>query len=251
MKKVVFILIVSAIFCAGIVYSQSSTKIPLIGSKAPSFTAESTNGLLTFPDDFGKKWKILFSHPQDFTPVCSSELLELAYMKNEFEKLGVKIAIISTNDLDMHKMWKAHLEEIDYKGRGAQKIDFPLFDDHSIVASKKYGMLHEPTSTNKDIRGVFIIDSKNIVRSVTFYPMEVGRNMEEIERIVLALQTADKETVLTPANWNSGDDVLIGHYPFTEKELADNPGLKDGYYSVGNRMWFKKANKTNLVELAK
>lgn len=241
MKKLLFGFVMSTFFL-GTVFSQE-VKIPLIGSKAPSFTAESTTGELTFPENFGKNWKILFSHPQDFTPVCSTELLELAYSQKDFEKLGVKIAVISTDDVAMHKMWKANLEELDYKGRGPQKIDFPIIDDHQMVASKQYGMLHQPTSTNKDIRGVFIIDPQNIVRSINFYPMSVGRNMDEIERIVVALQTSDKLQVATPANWEKGDDVLVQHFPYTEKELADNPGLKDEYYNVGNRLWFKKAQK--------
>jgi peroxiredoxin (alkyl hydroperoxide reductase subunit C) len=140
-------------------------------------------------------------------------------------------------------LWKAQLQELDYKGRGSQKIDFPIIDDHLAVVSKEYGMLHEPTSSNKDIRGVFIIDPNNVVRSINFYPMQVGRNMSEIVRILEALQTSDQQAVCTPANWNPGDDVLITHYPYTDKELADNPGIKDDYYQVGNRMWFKKANK--------
>ena len=149
--------VIALAFLVGGVFSQSSTSIPLIGSTAPSFSAKSTNGKVVFPDDFGKSWKILFSHPQDFTPVCSSELLELAYMQKDFERLGVKIAVISTDDVEQHNMWKAHLEELDYKGRGTQKINFPIFDDSKATASKTYGMLHEPVSTNKDIRGVFII----------------------------------------------------------------------------------------------
>jgi peroxiredoxin (alkyl hydroperoxide reductase subunit C) len=231
-----------ATFLSGTAFSQSNG-IPLIGSKAPSFTAETTNGSLTFPDDFGKSWKIIFSHPQDFTPVCSSELLELAYMQKDFNRLGAKIAIISTDDLEMHKMWKTQLQEIDYKGRGGQKIDFPIIDDHTASVSRRYGMLHEPSSSNKDIRGVFIIDPKNMVRSINFYPMQVGRNMAEIVRILEALQISDQQVVLTPANWKPGDDVMVGHYPYTEKELADNPGLKDEYYQVGNRMWFKKSTR--------
>ena len=244
MKKII-LSVLSCILFVGTVFSQSS-KIPLIGSKAPSFTEESTNGPITFPNDFGKNWKILLSHPQDFTPVCSSELLELAYMQKEFEELGVKIAVISTSDLALHRMWKTHLEELDYKGRGPQKIEFPLIDDHQFVGSRKYGMLHEPVSTSKDVRGVYIIDSNNIVRSINFYPMEIGRNMKEIERMVVALQTSDKASVLTPANWNPGDDVMVGHFPYTEKELVDNPQLKEDYYNVGNRMWFKKADKLGL-----
>lgn len=241
MKKFLFVFVFVALFL-GTTFAQGG-KIPLIGSKAPSFTSESTNGTVTFPDDFGKHWKILFSHPQDFTPVCSSELLELAFMQNDFKKLDAKIAVISTDDLNLHQMWKNQLQELDYKGRGPQQIDFPIFDDHLEVVSRQYGMLHEPTSTNKDIRGVFIIDPNNMVRAINFYPMQIGRNMNEIVRMLEALQTADNSLVCTPANWKMGDDVIIPHYPYTEKELADRPGLKDEYYSVGNRIWFKKMNK--------
>ena len=228
-------------FLVGTVFSQENS-IPLIGSKAPTFTAKSTNGKVKFPNDFGKDWKILFSHPQDFTPVCSSELLELAYLQEDFDRLGVKIAIISTDDVETHNMWKAHLEELDYKGRGSQKIDFPILDDHDAVASKRYGMLHEPVSTSKDIRGVFIIDSENIVRSINFYPMEVGRNMQEIVRILEALQTTDEAKVLTPANWNKGDDVMVPYFPYTQEQLEVNPELENDFYNVGNRMWFRKSS---------
>jgi len=242
MKKLM-LTIVAATFLMASVFAQSSSKIPLIGSVAPSFKAKSTEGNIKFPDDYGSSWKILFSHPQDFTPVCSSELLELAYMQKDFEKLGVKFAVISTDDVEQHNMWKAHLEELDYKGRGTQKINFPILDDHTASASKAYGMLHEPASTNKDIRGVFILDSKNIVRSINFYPMQVGRNMHEIVRIVEALQTADNEQVLTPANWNEGDDVMVPYFPYTKEQLAENPDLEKEFYNVGNRMWFKKEKK--------
>lgn len=237
--KQLFLTFVTVTFLVGGVFSQSSN-IPLIGSKAPSFTVKSTNGKIKFPDDFGKDWKILFSHPQDFTPVCSSELLELAYMQKDFDRLGVQIAVISTDDVETHNMWKMHLEELDYKDRGKQQINFAIMDDADAKASKTYGMLHEPASTNKDIRGVFIIDSENMVRSINFYPMEVGRNMDEIVRIVEALQTTDESKVLTPANWTRGDDVMVPFYPYTKAELAANPELKNEYYNVGNRMWFKR-----------
>jgi peroxiredoxin (alkyl hydroperoxide reductase subunit C) len=240
MKKVL-LSIVALMFFTVTVLSQD--QIPLIGSQAPSFTAKSTNGKITFPEDFGKSWKILFSHPQDFTPVCSSELLELAYMQKDFEKLGVKFAVISTDDVAQHELWKKYLEELDYKGRGKQVINFPIIEDTKAVASKRYGMLHEPTSTNKDIRGVFIIDPDNIVRSINFYPMQVGRNMVEIERIVEALQTTDLAQVLTPANWNEGDDVMVPYFPYTKEQLMANPKLQDEFYSVGNRMWFKRSVK--------
>ena len=243
MKKLILTIAVIAIL-SGISNAQK-TKIPLIGSKAPSFTAQSTEGEITFPNSFGDNWKILFSHPKDFTPVCSSELLELAYLKKDFERLGVKLAVISTDNLSQHYMWKAHLEELDYKDRGTQTINFPIIEDEKALASKKYGMLHEPVSTTKDVRGVFVIDSENVVRSINFYPMDVGRNMNEIIRIVEALQTADQHQVLTPANWEEGDDVLVSYFPYTKKEIAANPQLKDEYYNVGNRMWFKRINSNS------
>lgn len=140
-------------------------------------------------------------------------------------------------------MWKAHLEELNYKNRGAQKINFPIIDDHEAKVSTTYGMIHYPTSTTEDVRGVFIIDGNNIVRSVNFYPMQVGRNMDELVRIVEALQTTDQAKVLTPANWNEGDDVLVPYFPYTKEQLAENPELKDNFYNVGDRMWFKKVDK--------
>jgi peroxiredoxin (alkyl hydroperoxide reductase subunit C) len=241
MKKL-FVTIAMFAFIVGSVNAKG--EIPLIGSEAPSFTAESTNGEITFPEGFGKSWKILFSHPQDFTPVCTSELLELAYLNDEFEKMDIKLAVISTDELKIHHLWKSHLEELDYKNRGPQKIHFPIIDDHGAKVSETYGMLHKPTSTNRDIRGVFIIDANNIIRSVNFYPMEVGRNMEEILRVVAALKTTEEQKVFTPANWNDGDDVLVPYFPYTAEELSKNPKIQEDYYSVGNRLWFKVGDKT-------
>ncbi len=239
MKKM-FLAVMAIVFLASVTIAQTN-EIPLIGAKAPSFKAESTNGSITFPNDFGKSWKILFSHPADFTPVCSSELLELAYMQPKFAELGIKIAVISTDNVDVHNMWKAHLEELDYKNRGPQHIEFPLFEDPGAKISRTYGMLHEPTSSNRDIRGVFIIDGQNVVRSINFYPTQVGRNMNEIVRIVEALQTTDEAFVYTPANWEEGGDVMVPYYPYTKEDITKNPDLKDQYYQVGDRMWFKKA----------
>jgi peroxiredoxin 2/4 len=211
---------------------KSTSRIPLIGEDAPSFTAESTNGQITFPDNFGSKWKILFSHPADFTPVCSSEILELAQMQNEFDKLGVKIAIISTDTLYKHVSWKASLETLKYKGKEPVKINFPLIDDNGWYASNQYGMIHASSSTSKDVRGVFIIDPKNKVRAIYFYPMEIGRDMDEIRRTVIALQTADKNKVSTPANWEPGDDVIV--------PLARMAQVTENTYSVS---WYLKFMK--------
>ena len=220
-------------------FGQKS-EIPLIGEKAPSFHANTTNGEINFPEDFGKSWKILFSHPRDFTPVCSSEILALATMQNEFKDLNVKIAIVSTDNIMQHQSWKQSIEEIEVQGKKVGKIIFPFIDDESSAISRKYGMLHDPVSTTKDVRGVFIIDPDNVIQSINFYPMNIGRNMVEIERIVVALQNSKSNQVLMPANWKVGDDVLMPFKPFENSELANNPKLAEQYYNIGDYMWYKK-----------
>jgi peroxiredoxin (alkyl hydroperoxide reductase subunit C) len=229
---------------AGNLWSQDkeSASIPMIGDDAPSFTAETTTGQLNFPSDYGRKWKIIFSHPRDFTPVCSSEILTLANMQEDFEKLNVKLVVVSTDALEKHHLWKKALEETAYKDKSPVKIKFPLVDDNRMAISREYGMLHIPVSTTKDVRGVFIINPDNKVAAIYFYPMNIGRNMDEIKRTVVALQTAGsgKDAYLIPANWQQGEDVLVPHFPYTEKELKANPDLKYSYYNVGSYMWFKK-----------
>jgi peroxiredoxin (alkyl hydroperoxide reductase subunit C) len=232
---------IALLFCiaTSMAWSQdlNNNRIPLIGDNAPSFTAESTNGQIIFPGDFGSKWKILFSHPADFTPVCSSELLELAALQPEFEKLNVKLAVLSTDALAQHRKWKESLESIDYHGAGKQEIRFPLVADENKMVSRQYGMIHDNTSNTKNVRGVFIIDPQNVVQAVYFYPMGVGRNMDEIKRTVVALQTA-KNNVATPANWQPGDDVLLTHLTDEDKELKDasNPSI----YELAWYMVFRK-----------
>ena len=167
MKK--FLLFAVLIFPMAQLWSQDKAektpedrnfRIPLIGETAPSFTAESTNGVLNFPGDFGRSWKVLFSHPQDFTPVCSTEILELAYLQDEFDKLGVKLAVVSTDPLSTHVQWKKAMESLDLNNLGTVKIKFPIVDDENVAISKEYGMIHPETNSTRSVRGVFIIDPK-------------------------------------------------------------------------------------------
>ncbi len=244
MKKV-FLLAVVVIFASVMLQAQAdeenSVKIPLIGMKAPSFEANTTNGPIVFPTDFGNKWKILFSHPQDFTPVCSSELLELANLQKKFDELNVKMAIISTADVGSHEQWKKALEGIQYKGRPATKIKFPLIDDVNRSVSKQYGMIHPSISGTKGVRGVFIIDPDDIIRAIFFYPLNIGRNTEEILRSVEALQAAT-DVKMTPADWKPGDDFMIAVPPVTDQRTENVP---DGYYKLAWFMWYEKNKAKN------
>ncbi len=215
-------------------------RLPLIGESAPSFTAESTNGTINFPGDFGKSWKILFSHPQDFTPVCSTEVLELAYLQDELDKLGVKIAVVSTDPLSMHVQWKKALESLNLNNRGTVKIKFPIIDDENVAISKEYGMIHPESNSTRSVRGVFIISPDNIIQAMYFYPTNVGRSTDEIIRIVEALETTSASKVLTPVNWKAGNDVLVPYVPGKDLQNTDNP--PEGYYALAWYMWYKKAN---------
>ncbi len=214
-------------------------RIPLIGDKAPSFTAESTNGEIKFPEEYGKSWKLLFSHPQDFTPVCTTELIELANLQKKFDQLGVKVLAVSTDRLATHEQWKKAMEGLAYKDREPVKIEFPLVADSDLKISKEYGMLHSATNSTRDVRGVFIIDPDNVIKAEYFYPMAVGRNTDEIVRLLTALEKTENDHVMTPANWKAGDDVLVPTIPDSREsktELAEQ-----GYYSPAWFMWYKKS----------
>lgn len=219
---------------------ERNFRIPLIGEKAPSFTAESTNGTINFPDDFGHNWKILFSHPKDFTPVCSTEIIELAHLQDQFDKLSVKLLVISTDGLETHIQWKKALEALKLDDRGLVKIKFPLVEDEKIIVSKLYGMIHAETNSTKSVRGVFIIDPNNIIQAIYFYPMNVGRSTDELVRMITALQISAKEKVFTPANWKEGKDVLVRTPPKSDSE--NTTGEIAGYYNPAWFLWYKKSN---------
>lgn len=206
---------------------ESNQRIPFIGSQAPAFNAPSTKGPVNFPGDFGKDWKILFAHPRDFTPVCSSEILELAYRQDEFSALGTQIIVISVDRMASHKNWKSDLEEINYKGRGQVKINFPLVVDSSAAISYSYGMIDPQSTSNQSVRGVFFVDPDNRVRAFQFYPNEVGRSIDEILRTLKALQYQfGHQNIVIPANWNPGDDVMIPILTKEDKEELRSPEPK-------------------------
>lgn len=180
-----------------------------IGDKAPSFEADSTMGKISFPVDFEGHWVILFSHPSDFSPVCTTEFIFFAEMMKEFESLNTKLIGLSVDGLSSHLEWLYKIEtEISFHGITNTKIKFPLIADLSGEIASLYGMIHPNVSLVKAVRSVFFIDPQGVIRSILFYPFSTGRNFDEIRRILISLQLSDKLNISTPANWQPGDEVV-------------------------------------------
>lgn len=236
------ILIVTSFFINFIAPAQTDVypSGPLTSGKAPSFIATSTMGNINFPDDYFGKWKIIFSHPADFTPVCTSEILALAASHNEFKKLKTQILVLSTDGLNSHIEWIKSMESINYDGFIPVKIDFPLIADTELSVSKLYGLLQSNSNERKDIRGVVFIDTENKIRAFFHYPNSVGRNIEEIKRTLIALQTEDKHDVQTPANWQPGNEVLINSPPSVQEAEKLEKKQDASLRKVTWYMWYRK-----------
>ncbi|MDD3567147.1 MAG: peroxiredoxin [Bacteroidales bacterium] len=184
--------------------------MPRIGEKAPEFKAVTTQGEINFPGDYKGSWVILFSHPADFTPVCTSEFMTFASMEKDFNAANCKLVGLSVDGLYSHIAWLRTIKEkIEYKGMKDVEVTFPLIEDITMEVAKKYGMMMPGESSTKAVRAVFVIDPNGIVRTVLYYPLSLGRNFDELYRIVIALQAADKFNVATPADWQPGDDVIV------------------------------------------
>lgn len=184
--------------------------MPRIGEKAPEFKAVTTQGEINFPADYKGSWVILFSHPADFTPVCTSEFMTFAHMEKQFEEANCKLVGLSVDGLYSHIAWLRTIKEkIEYKGMKNIEVTFPLIEDITMEVAKKYGMIQPGESNTKAVRAVFVIDPKGIIRTVIYYPLSLGRNFDELLRVVIALQTADAFNIATPADWRPGDDVIV------------------------------------------
>ena len=189
---------------------EQATRIPLIGEKAPSFTAETTQGMVKFPEDYAGKWVVFFSHPADFTPVCTTEFMTFASMQPEFEKLNCKLLGLSIDSTYSHIAWLRTIKEkICYKDMKGLEVDFPVISDLTMEVSRAFGMLQPGASNTQAVRAVFIMDPEAVVRAILFYPMSNGRNMDEVLRLLKAMQLSDQHKVATPANWQPGDDVIV------------------------------------------
>ncbi|WP_209681438.1 peroxiredoxin [Methanohalophilus levihalophilus] len=215
--------------------------MPLIGDDAPAFTAKTTQGEIKFPDDYKGKWVILFSHPADFTPVCTTEFMTFASMQDEFRELNTELIGLSIDSIYAHIAWLRTIKEkIEYKGLKDIEVNFPVIEDLTMEVAKKFGMLQPNASNTQAVRAVFIIDPKAKVRCILYYPLSNGRNMDEVKRILLAMQKSDAEQIATPANWQPGDDVIIPPPGScgTAKERVET--VEEGKYCLDWFICFKK-----------
>lgn len=204
--------------------------LPLIGDPAPQFSAVTTHGPVNL-SDFAGKWVVLFSHPADFTPVCTTEFIGFAELADEFAKRNVQLIGNSVDSVFSHLAWVHAIEE-----KQGVKIPFPIIADLDMSVAKAYGMIHPRTNSTEAVRAVFVIDDKQIVRAMVYYPMNVGRMIPEILRLVDGLQTSDANGVSCPANWTPGDDVVVGA-PRTQEQLDarlvdSSLQLKDWYLAT-------------------
>ena len=189
---------------------EQINKLPLIGEKAPSFEAETTQGKIQFPEHYKGKWVIFFSHPADFTPVCTTEFMTFASMEKEFKSLNAELLGLSIDSGYSHIAWLRTIKEkIEYKGMKGIEVNFPIISDLTMEVARKFGMLQPSASNTQAVRAVFLIDPNGIVRAILYYPLSNGRNMDEVKRLLIAMQHSDKYNIATPANWQLGDDVII------------------------------------------
>ncbi len=223
--------------------------LPRINEPAPHFKAVTTQGNISFPEDYKGNWVILFSHPADFTPVCTSEFMTFASMEDEFAHANCKLVGLSVDGLYSHIAWLRTIKEkIEYKGMKNVEVKFPLIEDITMEVAKKYGMIQPGESSTKAVRAVFFIDPKGIIRAMIYYPLSLGRNFDELYRALIAMQTADEFGVATPADWVPGDDVIISPAGSCDKAKDRMEGKEEG---LDCKDWFfctKKIDKDVILK---
>lgn len=201
--------------------APASHPMPRIGDKAPDFKAVTTHGEIQFSEWCDDKWTLMFSHPADFTPVCSTELTEIARRGDEFAGRNFNLIGVSIDSIHSHLAWVENLKEI-----LDTSLPFPLVADIDQNVSQLYGMIHPGESATVTVRTLFFIDPQQTIRAIIYYPLNVGRNVDEILRVCDALQTADNNSVACPVNWQKGDPVIVPP-PKTEKEVAARKSMAD------------------------
>ncbi len=223
--------------------NQTVTRMPLIGDDAPAFEAVTTQGTIHFPEDYRGKWVILFSHPADFTPVCTTEFMTFGAMLEEFKALNTELIGLSVDSLYSHIAWLRKIQELEWNGKKGIDITFPLIEDIRMEVAHKYGMMQPGASNTQAVRAVFVIDPQAKVRTILYYPLSTGRNFDEIKRIVQALQKADADQCATPADWRPGEDVIVPTAGScgTARERMENQN--DAQYCLDWFLCFRKESK--------
>ncbi len=189
---------------------ETASHLPLIGEDAPAFEAESTQGHINFPADYKGKWVIFFSHPADFTPVCTTEFMTFAAMQDEFRNLNCELVGLSIDSTFSHIAWLRTIRErVSFREHSQVEVTFPVISDLTMNVARAYGMLQPSASTTQAVRAVFFIDPQSKVRAILYYPLSNGRNFQEIKRLLAAMQTTDKHGVATPADWMPGEEVIV------------------------------------------
>lgn len=207
--------------------TPTNNPMPRIGEKAPAFTANTTQGKINFPEDYKGKWIVLFSHPADFTPICTSEFVTFGSLQKEFENLNCQLVGLSIDSLSSHIAWLRTIKEkIQYNDMKNIDIQFPLIDDIKMEIANKYGMIQPDESDTKTVRAVFFIDPEGTIRTIIYYPLNLGRNFDELKRILIGLQTIDTFKVALPADWRPGDEVVLPAPGTMEaaNKRTENPG---------------------------
>ncbi|MEO8778820.1 MAG: peroxiredoxin [Rhodanobacter sp.] len=192
-----------------------------LGQTAPDFTLDSTKGSLHFSDYAHDHWVVFFSHPKDFTPICTTELGAFAQRKAEFDQRGTKLLGLSVDPVDQHKAWAKDIALV-----AGTELNFPILADPDLTIAKLYGMFHPEADALVTVRSVFIIDPQRKVRTILTYPPSVGRNIDEILRTIDALQVTDKHPVATPVNWNPGDEIVVSPKIADADAEKQFPGLR-------------------------
>lgn len=220
--------------------NEQITRLPLIGDKAPEFKALTTKGTVNFPEDYKGKWVLFFSHPSDFTPVCTTEFMTLASMQDEFKEMNVELLGLSVDSLYSHIAWVRSIEDLEWKDMKNIKVNFPVIADLNTKVSTKYGMLQPNVSSTQAVRAVFVIDPEGVIRSIIYYPLTTGRNFNEIKRMIRAIQKSDQMHVSTPADWQPGDDLIIPTPLTVEEADAAMKEAGDDVYALDWFLRFKK-----------
>ena len=212
-------------------------QMPLIGERAAPFKAETTKGPINFPFDYAGKWVIFFSHPGDFEPVCTTEFMIFQSMQEEFKTLNCELLGLSVNQIPSHLEWIQSIYRIEWNGLENISINFPIVADPTTEIANKYGMIHRGQTDTRTVRALFIIDPDSIVRCILYYGFRTGRNLDEVKRILIALQTSDAENVATPCNWLPGEPVII-FPPKTTRELLVRLGEEVISPEIDCKTWY-------------